>query len=367
MTRVQLPLAAGSGSGAKADIDIAALQARLSESVKGDVLFDRLSRALYSTDASVYQIMPLGVVIPKDENDIIATMRACLEFGVPLTPRGAGTSQAGQAVGAGVQLDCSKFFDRVLQIDAEERWVRVQPGCVLDDLNSQLRPLGLHFAPDVSTSNRATIGGMIGNNSCRAHSIIYGKTVDHVMELKVVLASGEVAELRAMDAVELKRRSLQPGLEGDCYRTVQRIVTEYADEIVRRVCATAGFEEEEQHKISMAVHESMINAIWHGNKSDASKYVWLRFDMYSDRLEIHIRDQGTGFDVSKVPDPLASENLLKVSGRGIFLIRSFMDDFRVESLPGSGTEVILVKRIDSTDNSNQGGTDREHEGHNTPS
>jgi FAD/FMN-containing dehydrogenase/Fe-S oxidoreductase len=189
---------------------------------------------LYSTDASVYQIMPLGVVIPKDENDIIATMRACLEFGVPLTPRGAGTSQAGQAVGAGVQLDCSKFFDRVLQIDAEERWVRVQPGCVLDDLNSQLRPLGLHFAPDVSTSNRATIGGMIGNNSCGAHSIIYGKTVDHVMELKVVLASGEVAELRAMDAVELKRRSLQPGLEGDCYRTVQRIVTEYADEIVRR-------------------------------------------------------------------------------------------------------------------------------------
>jgi serine/threonine-protein kinase RsbW len=142
---------------------------------------------------------------------------------------------------------------------------------------------------------------------------------------------------------------------------------EVADEIVRRVCATAGFEEEEQHKISMAVHESMINAIWHGNKSDASKYVWLRFDMYSDRLEIHIRDQGTGFDVSKVPDPLASENLLKVSGRGIFLIRSFMDDFRVESLPGSGTEVILVKRIDSTDNSNQGGTDREHEGHNTPS
>ena len=142
---------------------------------------------------------------------------------------------------------------------------------------------------------------------------------------------------------------------------------EVADEIVRRVCATAGFEEDEQHKISMAVHESMINAIWHGNKSDASKHVWLRFDIYADRLEIHVRDQGTGFDISKVPDPLASENLLKVSGRGIFLIRSFMDDFRVESVPGSGTEVILVKRINSTDNSNQGGTDREHEGDNTPS
>jgi serine/threonine-protein kinase RsbW len=130
---------------------------------------------------------------------------------------------------------------------------------------------------------------------------------------------------------------------------------EVSDEIVHRVCTTAGFEEEEQHKISMAVHESMINAIWHGNKSDASKHVWLRFDIYADRVEIHIRDQGAGFDVSKIADPLASENLLKVSGRGIFLIRSFMDDFRVECVPGSGTEVILVKRINSTNNSNQGG------------
>jgi len=142
---------------------------------------------------------------------------------------------------------------------------------------------------------------------------------------------------------------------------------EVADEIVQRVCATAGFEEEEQHKISMAVHESMINAIWHGNKSDASRHVGLRFDLYANRLEIHIRDQGAGFEVSNVPDPLASENLLKVSGRGIFLIRSFMDDFRVEFVPGSGTEVILVKRINSSDNSIEGGTDREHEGHNTPS
>ena len=142
---------------------------------------------------------------------------------------------------------------------------------------------------------------------------------------------------------------------------------EAAEGIVQRVCTSLGFDEGDQHKISMAVHESMINAIWHGNKSDASKHIWLRFDLYANRLEIHIRDQGVGFDVSNVPDPLASENLLKVSGRGIFLIRSFMDDFRVESVPGSGTEVILVKRINSSDNSIEGGTDREHEGHNTPS
>ncbi len=141
---------------------------------------------------------------------------------------------------------------------------------------------------------------------------------------------------------------------------------EVAEDIVQRVCTTAGFDDEDQHKIGMAVHESMINAIWHGNKNDASKHVWLRFDIYPDRLEIHIRDQGSGFDLASVPDPLASENVLKVSGRGIFLIRSFVDEFQVKNIPGSGTEVTLVKRKNSGIDFNEGGTDREHEGHNTP-
>ncbi len=122
---------------------------------------------------------------------------------------------------------------------------------------------------------------------------------------------------------------------------------EVAEEITRRVAVTAGFDEDEQQGIEMAVHESMINAIWHGNKNDSSKSVWLQFKIDRDRLEIRIRDQGTGFDPKHVPNPLENENLLNVSGRGIFLIRSFMDEFRVENISGAGTEVTMVKRLSS--------------------
>jgi serine/threonine-protein kinase RsbW len=122
---------------------------------------------------------------------------------------------------------------------------------------------------------------------------------------------------------------------------------EVAEEVARRISDTVGFDEEDQHKIDMAVHESVINAIWHGNKNDPSKRVRLRFEIYHDRLEIRVRDQGNGYDPNQLPDPLAEENLLNVSGRGIFLIRTFMDEYRVESVPGEGTEVILVKRLNS--------------------
>jgi serine/threonine-protein kinase RsbW len=122
---------------------------------------------------------------------------------------------------------------------------------------------------------------------------------------------------------------------------------EAAEEIAEEVCTKAGFDEEDLHKIGMAVHESVINAICHGNKNDAGKQVWMRFDILPDRLEIRVRDQGSGFDVGRISNPLESENLLKVSGRGIFLIRSFVDEFHVEKLEGSGTEVTLVKRRNS--------------------
>ena len=111
---------------------------------------------------------------------------------------------------------------------------------------------------------------------------------------------------------------------------------EVAEEITLRVAGTAGFDEDEQHRIEMAVHESMINAIWHGNKNDSSKSVWLQFKIYRDRLEIRIRDQGNGFDPHRIPDPLENDNLLNVSGRGIFLIRAFMDEFKVENVNGAG-------------------------------
>jgi serine/threonine-protein kinase RsbW len=120
---------------------------------------------------------------------------------------------------------------------------------------------------------------------------------------------------------------------------------EVADELSRRVSTSAGFEEDDRQRIEMAVHESLINAIWHGNKNDARKQVWLRFDIYDDRLEVRVRDQGNGFDPAHIPNPLAEENLLSISGRGIFLIRSFMDDFRVEKAAGGGTEVTMIKKV----------------------
>ncbi len=142
---------------------------------------------------------------------------------------------------------------------------------------------------------------------------------------------------------------------------------EVADEISRRVCATAGFGEDEQQQIELAVHESLINAIKHGNRNDSSKSVWVRFVIHQDRLEVSIRDQGPGFDVDHVADPLAEENLLNISGRGIFLMRAFMDDLQVATHAEGGAEVTLVKRRNSAGKFTQGGTEREHEGHSTSS
>jgi FAD/FMN-containing dehydrogenase/Fe-S oxidoreductase len=215
-------------------VDVAALRTELAASVAGEVRFDRLSRALYSTDASVYQIVPLGVVLPKTETDVRATLGVCARFGVPLTARGGGTSQAGQAIGPGVVLDFSKYLDGVLEINVTESWARVQPGCVLDDLNHSVRPYGLQFAPDISTSNRATIGGMIANNSSGTHSLIHGKTVDHVLELKVALSDGSIIELRPLSDEQLEAKCRQNDLEGACYRQARRLVETHADEIERR-------------------------------------------------------------------------------------------------------------------------------------
>jgi len=233
MSRAELPVLDGSPQ-ASAAVDVRGLRAALLASVAGDVRCDRLSRALYSTDASVYQILPLGVVFPRTEQDIRATLAACARFRVPLTARGGGTSQAGQCLGPGLVLDCSRYFDAVLEINAAERWARVQPGCILDDLNLRVKPLGLQFAPDISTSNRATIGGMIANNSSGTHSLIHGKTIDHVLELKAALADGSVVQLGPLNPSELDTRCAQRDLEGSCYRTVRRLAAEHKEEIQRR-------------------------------------------------------------------------------------------------------------------------------------
>jgi FAD/FMN-containing dehydrogenase/Fe-S oxidoreductase len=146
--------------------------------------------------------------------------------------RGGGTSQAGQAIGEGLQVDISKYFNRVLEVNAEERWARVEPGVVLDELNAQLAPLGLRFAPDISTASRATIGGMMANNSAGARSVLYGKTIDHVLEQTVVLADGSIAEFREMPRDDVPQGDAN--LEARCYQTVLRLAAEHADEIDRR-------------------------------------------------------------------------------------------------------------------------------------
>ena len=179
------------------------LRRELEQQISGEVRFDAVSRALYSTDASVYQIHPLGVVVAKSREDILRTVNLARAHGVSITARGGGTSQAGQAIGNGLQLDTSKYYNRILELNVAERWAIVEPGIVLDELNAQLKPHGLRFAPDISTASRATIGGMISNNSCGARSVMYGKTIDHVLELDVILSDGSQAHLRPLDRAEL--------------------------------------------------------------------------------------------------------------------------------------------------------------------
>jgi FAD/FMN-containing dehydrogenase/Fe-S oxidoreductase len=212
-------------------IDADAVRRELEAKIEGEVRFDTITRALYSTDASVYQIQPLGVVIAKNRQDLIATLEICRRFRCPLTMRGGGTSQGGQSIGHGIQIDISKYYNRILEVNADERWVRVEPGIVLDELNAQLAPLGLRFAPDISTASRATIGGMMANNSSGARSVLYGKTIDHVMEQVVALSDGSIVHFRDIPPSDAPTGD---SLEAACYRTVMRLATEHAAEIDRR-------------------------------------------------------------------------------------------------------------------------------------
>jgi FAD/FMN-containing dehydrogenase/Fe-S oxidoreductase len=206
----------------------------LRKRIAGEVRFDEMTRVLYSTDASIYEIEPLGVVIPRTTDDVLATVEACRRYGVPILPRGAGTSLCGQSVGRAVILDMSKYLNQILEVNVEERSARVQPGVVLDELNATLRPQGLWFAPDVSPSNRATLGGMMGNNSSGARSIVYGRTVEHVLEMRAVLADGETLAARTLSDAELSRVLASNTREGDIYRALDRLVVAHKPEILAR-------------------------------------------------------------------------------------------------------------------------------------
>jgi FAD/FMN-containing dehydrogenase/Fe-S oxidoreductase len=206
----------------------------LQKRIAGEVRFDQMTKVLYSTDASIYEIEPLGVVFPRSPEDTIATIELCGRYGVPILPRGGGTALAGQAIGRAVLIDMSKYLNQVLEVNREERWARVRPGVVLDELNAQLRPLDLWFAPDVSPSNRATLGGMMGNNSSGARSLIYGRTMEHVLEMRVALADAQVIRTGPLEPDALDAKLRLGGLEGELYRAVQRLTTTHRDEILRR-------------------------------------------------------------------------------------------------------------------------------------
>jgi FAD/FMN-containing dehydrogenase/Fe-S oxidoreductase len=206
----------------------------LRKHLQGEVRFDATSRRLYSTDASIYQIEPLGVVIPRSVEDVVTTVQVCGETGVPITARGGGTSLSGQSIGPGIVLDCSKYLNQILAIDPAARIVRVQPGVVLDQLNRALEEHGLLFGPDVATASRANLGGMIGNNSAGSRSIVYGKTIDHVRSLSAILADGRCADFGPVTPAEWDRRAAERSLEGTIYRQVRDVVRAEADEIRRR-------------------------------------------------------------------------------------------------------------------------------------
>ena len=188
---------------------------------------------LYRTDASIYEMEPVGLVLPRDVEDVAATVRIAAANGVAVLPRGGGTSLAGQSVGVAIHLDLSKYMNSIVELNVDERWVRVEPGVVLDELNAFLKPHGLHFAPDVATSSRANIGGMIGNNSCGTHSILYGKTIDHVLELSVVLSDGNTAVLGPLSGKEYDGKASRDDLEGQVYREMVRIGRKNRAEIKR--------------------------------------------------------------------------------------------------------------------------------------
>ena len=179
---------------------IAGLERALRGEGVGEVLFDAFARGRYATDASSYQIMPLGVVIPGSIEEATRALSVARSRNVPVLPRGGGTSQSGQTVNAALVVDCSKRLTKILSLDTQGRRCRVEPGIVLDELNRRLKPKGLWFPVDISTASRATIGGMAGNNSCGGRSLRYGTMRDNVLSIDAVLADGSPAHFGEVQA-----------------------------------------------------------------------------------------------------------------------------------------------------------------------
>ena len=198
----------------------------LDKALKGDLHYDNLHRHIYATDASVYRELPLGVALPRDAEDLKVLIHFAARHKVSLIPRSAGTSLAGQCVGNGLVVDVSKYMNKILEVNPEEGWVLVEPGVIRDELNVFLKPYGLFFGPNTSTANRATIGGMVGNNSCGSTSIVYGSTRDHVMELHTLLSDGSEAVFANLSSEAFDEKCQQDNLEGKVYTQIKGLLSD---------------------------------------------------------------------------------------------------------------------------------------------
>ncbi|HNW56985.1 MAG TPA: FAD-binding oxidoreductase, partial [Bacteroidales bacterium] len=197
---------------------------KFSNSLEGEVKYDKITTTIYSTDASVYKEEPVAVIWPKGASDIIKILHFAKEEKSSVTMRAGGTSLAGQVVSSGIIADVSRHMNRILEINKEEMWVRVEPGVVLDELNIKLKEQGLFFGPETSTSNRCNLGGMVGNNACGSHSVIYGSTRDHLIELKTILSDGSEATFGPVSRETFQSKCTQENLEGKIYRNIKSIL-----------------------------------------------------------------------------------------------------------------------------------------------
>lgn len=196
----------------------------LKKSLEGDLFTDLTMRSLYATDASDFREMPLAVARPKSKEDIKKLIKFARSSNTSLIPRTAGTSLAGQVVGKGIVVDVSKYFTRILEVNEKEKWVKVEPGVVLDELNKHLQPYGLMFGPETSTSTRCMMGGMVGNNSCGSHSILYGTTRDHVLELETILSDGSEVNFKDLTNQQFEEKKKSETLEGNIYRYLDEVL-----------------------------------------------------------------------------------------------------------------------------------------------
>ena len=190
----------------------------------GEIHSDEMMRILYSTDASAYRELPFAIAIPRNKDDLKLLIQFASTYKTPLIPRAAGTSLAGQVVGSGIVVDTSKYFTKIIEINTKEKWVRVEPGVVPDELNKYLAPMNLFWGPETSTSNRCKLGGMLGNNSCGAHSLIYGSTRDHTISVKTILSDGNEVEFGPLSTPDYQKKLILPNREGDIYRFTDKLL-----------------------------------------------------------------------------------------------------------------------------------------------